>query len=488
MHLQQTQYHAMMHPQALASRQAHVVEGLLLTMVATRSLISSPSPIAVSVLIFHLFVLFYLPSQNFKSQSLRRTTDNVGLSVGTILPLGLLRVLPSTASPFLLCTAMVTLTCGCYRTVSSRTERLSIILCVIVWLMASNGVVWTITCMMIPLLHKQMIFALRRTFTIAEAAWVGCGLAGGMGIAIENGLRGWGTCIRDEETIGRMTVAGIFGAVLTMLVGVGDVAINRKASIGHRGKVLLGGVIGPTYMYGWIFGAGCEPISWTVRYISDDVRRIGTLGIWMIMTGGVVWGGGRWSEMGWSLTMLRKGYHVILIGIVGVGMKWAEGLTGLGLAVGVAGLGILEIGRVCGIGAVERCVEQVGGRLVDEKDRGLVKMTAVYLVVGCAVGVWAGWGSMAGVVAGGFVDGLAAIGGKWFGWKKWGWNEKSIGGTICGIVGGTIGGWIWGLIIDREEWRIWENVSAVLIVGGVEASTRQIDNLILPLVYGAVAM
>lgn len=81
----------MKHPHGSTSAQAHALEGLLLIMVATRALVSSPSPMAVSLLVFHLFVLFYLPPTSFKSQSLRRTTDNVGLSVGTVLPLCLLR-------------------------------------------------------------------------------------------------------------------------------------------------------------------------------------------------------------------------------------------------------------------------------------------------------------------------------------------------------------------------------------------------------------
>lgn len=477
-----------MHIPNRSSRTAHIFETSLLTFQAAVTLALHPEfgllP-RLLLLLQTLLAVHNFPLTRSKCASLRRTTDKIGLGCGVALPLSLLPAFPTDGAVFLLTVATTTLVCAWRGSVSATTERIGVLCSIVVVLSCMEHWGVAVVAVFVPAVQRRFIGALPKCFTVAEGAIVAGGACGvvamGMRRIFDGRVEG---CDMGEEGLKGMMITGLVGGVLAGVVGVGDVVRRRKGGGWRRLGVVIGGIVVPTYGFGWGFGAGCEPFGWVWKYLMGNWKRVGLFGWWMGVVGIVLGLGGILGEVGVNDVVVRKGYHLAAMGIFGAGVAVDEGLTGFAAAVGVAGLVLMEMGRVCGVGWVERMVHEVGGKLVDEKDRGLVKVTHVYLLVGCGMGLWMGWGSGVGIVTVCVLDSMAAVGGKMFGKVEWFGRGRTVEGSLFGVVCGVMMGRVWG---ELEGWVGWKRmVWACVMAGGVEATTGQIDNLVLPLVCAAV--
>lgn len=486
-------WYAHMHTPNRSSRAAHILETSLLTLQAALTLALHPETGFLPLLLLFLqtvLAIHSFPLTRSKCASLRRCADKIGLACGVALPLALLPALPPDGMVFVLTIATTTVVCGWRGGVSAMTERIGVVCSAVVVLSWMEGWGIGVVAVLVPVVQRRFIGALPKCFTVAEGALVAGGVCGVVGVGMRRVIEragGGGGCEMGEEGLVGLTVTGLVGVVLAGVVGVGDVVRRRKGGGWRRLRVVVGGVMLPTYVYGWLFGVGCEPVGWVWRYLMGGWGRIGLFGWWMGIVGVVLGLGGILGEVGVSDVVVRKGYHFAAMGIFGVGVVVDEGLTGFAAAVGVSGLVLMEMGRVCGVEWVERVVHEIGGKLVDEKDRGLVKVTHVYLLMGCGMGLWLGWGCGVGIVTICVLDSMAAVGGKMFGRVGWFGRGRTVEGSVCGMVCGILAGRIWAQVeMGRWGWGGWRRVVwGCLMAGGLEATTGQIDNLVLPLVYAA---
>lgn len=500
-----------MHLPNRRSPSAHQAELILLSLTSLTTLL--PHRHETGLLPLSLFALTLLLALHkgpnltkARTARLRRCADPLGLACGALLPLALVPALPDRATSFALCACVTTLLCVFKGGVGKWTARTGVLCCLVVATCcvdaagrAFKDVVVILLCACIPLVQWGLVYGCWKCFTVCESVLVACAMCGVVCMALMEVLGyGYGAGCRTSEVraVYGISVSGLVGCVLGGVIGVGDALRCREGGMSRRVAVVLIGVVLPTYVFAWVFGVGCEPFGWVFWYVLASWKRLLAMGVWIFVGGGSVWYGMKHSSWGVSDVLARKVYHVAGVVIFGGGILLDEGLMAVAGCVGLGLLVLMEMGRICGVGRVERFVHEIGGKLVDEKDRGVVKVTHLYLLVGCAFGVWVrvlGGGSGAGkgfagggLVATGVLDGVAAAVGRRWGRRRWrGGGGRSVEGSIAGMMAGIMFGRVWGWATgDWVGWRCtWV---ACGLTAGVEAATAQIDNAVLPLVYCAL--
>lgn len=324
---------------------------------------------------------------------------------------------------------------------------------------------------LVPPLATALRLACPQAFTLAEAALVTTASLATLLNAMDAYMAIPGQW-DDVHSATAVTIAGV--ATLVAVVLIPAVRIRRQCWMIVSGGVM---VVGGTYvMAGRMLHV--EPVGWVV----DMVRRRGMSAVVVWWFGCVVaaaavcvpekGGGGR--------AVARKYYHVVALAIFGIGVQRDVAVTGLAAG---GGLGLLvggEIGRTGVAGeTVRRKVDAVAKRLVDERDGGALVVTHVYLLMGCAVGMWV-WAredvAKAGVVGVCVLDSVAAAVGKRCGRTEWvRGGGRTVEGSIGGMVAATVALRVWG----GMSWAV--AVVASMAGGAVEATTDQIDNLVVPM-------
>lgn len=350
---------------------------------------------------------------------------------------------------------------------------------------------------LVPIVQGALVNACERCFTAAESGIAAASICGVVAMAVrEVGHFRFGAGIDTDEAgeLRGMTVAALVGCVLAGVIGVGDAVRVPTGGVRRRVVAVMVGVVAPTYGFASVFGAGCEPVGWVVRYVLRKAERMWAMGLWVVVAGASLVGMQGPEQAGVAETVARKMYHGAALLIFGGGASLDRELTGLAGAVGLGMLVLMEMGRICGVGRVERFVHEIGGKLVDEKDRGAVKLTHIYLLAGCAGPIWveAVGGAVAdGFAAGGLVttcvlDAVAAAAGRRWGRVRWaGGRGRTVEGSACGLVAALAFARMWGGV--GGAWPGWAPVGAACVVAAaLEAVTAQIDNLVLPMAYCAV--
>ena len=134
--------------------------------------------------------------------------------------------------------------------------------------------------------------------------------------------------------------------------------------------------------------------------------------------------------------------------------------------------------------------------LVDERDGGLIVLTHTYLLVGCGMTLaldaltstksqLCAIPSLSGLLVLGIGDSAASIGGVRFGRHRWPASSRSFEGTFAMIA--ALSAITLAISYAMNELDSLQRVVNVLIacisVSLIEATTEQIDNLLLPLFF-----
>ena len=159
---------------------------------------------------------------------------------------------------------------------------------------------------------------------------------------------------------------------------------------------------------------------------------------------------------------------------------------------------VLETARVIKLYPVADVLETSVSAFIDEKDAGYIALTPIYLLVGCACGLWIHPSPcdladttedeilplIAGILSVGVGDTFASVVGSKLGKHKWPQSKKSVEGTLASIVGQSL-----FLVILWRVGLLFLNIKLAAISGVaiivnvlVEALTDQVDNLSLPLI------
>ena len=136
-------------------------------------------------------------------------------------------------------------------------------------------------------------------------------------------------------------------------------------------------------------------------------------------------------------------------------------------------------------------LEQCVSAFKDEKDAGILTITHIYLLVGAALPLWllpAGsrisLTTYSGIIAVGFGDTAASVVGS-YGRIRWSGSKKTVEGTFAAMIAQLFASVALSYylnpaeILSAAEVLILALISAVVAL--VEAKTKDIDNLVLPI-------
>lgn len=146
------------------------------------------------------------------------------------------------------------------------------------------------------------------------------------------------------------------------------------------------------------------------------------------------------AVVGWQMnrnelsnTRTRKIFHFLIVLVFVPGLIYQCAFLYVASGIALALLIVLETMRIIELPPIHNVLEQSVKCFIDEKDAGLVALTPIYLLVGCATPLWlhpcpcdltdsAGFELlplMAGVISVGIGDTAASIIGSQFGRIKW---------------------------------------------------------------------
>ena len=263
---------------------------------------------------------------------------------------------------------------------------------------------------------------------------------------------------------------------------------------------------------------------WVAAHVTETRERLALLVYWLVVLGAVVeYMAVIFPQQRSSLpkTVVRKSYHILALLLFGPGQVLQPEMLRLAYAAAFALLCTLELVRGARLRRLSDLLQRFVDEHKDDRDGGVVVLTHIYLLLGCAIPSFLCPHSVAereghfgillplsGVLIVGVGDTAASIYGKLCGRTRWNsgrnWppdaggkgasGSKTVEGTIAGAVctvaaaglcvclgGGVKGplaaepsGWAWGACAV---------VAATAAAMSLEAFTEQIDNLVLPLWY-----
>ena len=154
--------------------------------------------------------------------------------------------------------------------------------------------------------------------------------------------------------------------------------------------------------------------------------------------------------------------------------------------------------RVCRVWPFFHALDACVSAFKDEQDAGLLTLTPMYLLLGCALPVWlhpsgegASLATLSGVISVGVGDAAASLVGS-YGRMRWSGSRKTLEGSCAAWVAQLVASLLlWSflhshLTISAGELLVLALISAVVAVA--EARTPDIDNLVLPLVHYSLTL
>ncbi|WFD33931.1 dolichol kinase [Malassezia cuniculi] len=185
-----------------------------------------------------------------------------------------------------------------------------------------------------------------------------------------------------------------------------------------------------------------------------------------------------------SINSRRKFFHFCAVLMFVPGTALDPAFMHLAFSVGFSVFLLLEFLRYYAVYPVGAGLHFFLSQFLDSKDSGLLILSHVYLLSGCAVGLWFDSRSriaqQLGTLVLGVGDALASIVGRRFGRHKWPGSNKSVEGSlafvasiVCCAVLLQVVGWVETVPLARFT----AIVSALSLLEGV---SEQNDNLVLP--------
>ncbi|KAJ2381481.1 dolichol kinase [Coemansia sp. RSA 2611] len=348
--------------------------------------------------------------------------------------------------------------------------------------------------------RSEILRSLPRSFTMGEAAVFAQGLtlvaldfALVLSHRIRNGARDFAYWESHMHVLClEAIVLGLWvsATVLARVVATG--VLGKRARRGVPGLAALGSVFGG---FGVLvlalvsFISHVNPVRWILVTALGSSAHRAVLAYWVVLLGvaGCVYALGHGDVSESTKLMLhvkRKSYHVLAALMFAPGLVHARLLLYLGFAVAVAGFVVVECMRALDLGPCGASINTFMRRFIDYRDAGPVVTAHFYLLLGCALPVWLGGDSvagLAGVLSLGVADTAASLVGMRLGRVRWPGTAKTVEGTVgfCASLLAAIGAVLWLKGDAGMGWHWYAAVSAV--VGVLEALTEQNDNLVVPL-------
>jgi len=242
-----------------------------------------------------------------------------------------------------------------------------------------------------------------------------------------------------------------------------------------------------------------QDLKWTVDTLLNSASTVLFLLVFwaflVVLAVGVV---ALYNRQGWPVnTKTRKIFHlaVVLVYVSGLlyspHLLYISSIAALVLMISIEALRWSEV-----FPPISSFLTEILQPFLDSKDGGSLILTNIYLLVGVSWPLWVYPGSLviqpsplvlySGVISVGIADSAASIVGSTIGQVRWaGGSGKTVEGSLAAVVSSLM-----FVYVMSEVWLVtvssWSAViTAVLGMVITEATSRQVDNLTLPLVmYG----
>ncbi|KAM9977278.1 hypothetical protein ACTFIR_011137 [Dictyostelium discoideum] len=258
---------------------------------------------------------------------------------------------------------------------------------------------------------------------------------------------------------------------------------------------------------------GENPFIWVFEYIGSSDRIKYTIGLWMVLLVFTIFSYQPTIHSSIPMIISRKYFHILAI-VMFTPPLLLEGdddmykFMVLSYSVSISALILLELLKYSLAPPLALPIRHYMDRFLDDRDSGLITTTHIYLLLGCSIPLFLTFfmdlihlGSsgiqsnsyhflspFSGILTIGIGDTMASYFGVKYGRNKWFGSQKSIEGTVAGSVFTIIASLLlyWFCSASGSFLTI-SSILKIIVTSTscslMEASTTQIDNLILPLFY-----
>jgi len=341
-------------------------------------------------------------------------------------------------------------------------------------------------CLLFPIVFWEFAYEWDRSFTLGEATITASALC--LCLTELPPVVITGKLSSSQGEIDGIIFCGIFavvGAILLLMP-----VVRRPAQ--QDSKKLLVSIIA-------FFGIGVypllfrylrvEPFRWVLTYLASHLRT-GIVSAWLVILVVVILLFPP-QKLNTSTIVARKFYHLLAIGMFLAPAFLDMELLRLAFAVALGGLMVVEL--LCIPKSLTLSV-QLGkymGSLADKRDRGLVVVSHIYLLLGCAFPMWlepfpCRSTSLSGLVCLGVYDAVASVVGTTLGKMRILWTTKTVEGSIGGAV--TALGFslfVSAVLCQEGASELGLKAVSITLMALFEIFTTQNDNLVLPIYYFA---
>eukprot|EP01133_Synstelium_polycarpum_P006244 gene6244-7236_t len=245
--------------------------------------------------------------------------------------------------------------------------------------------------------------------------------------------------------------------------------------------------------------------TWLIGYLlTDPMHKLALLAYWIALLAVTL---AFFTPKQGTFTpniILRKYFHLLAIAMFLPAIIFQPALLVLSFGVAIAALLLIELLKYGKVPPLGPALSLYMDAFLDARDAGIVTLTHIYLLLGCSMPVVLTFiyntqhqtiintlhplSPYAGLLTIGVGDSAASYIGVKYGKTRWFGTSKSLQGTLAFILSTFIAGTtLICLVLPTTSISIYISLVKLLIgsiLGGlIEASTTQIDNLILPLIF-----
>ncbi|KAJ8908283.1 hypothetical protein NDN08_008374 [Rhodosorus marinus] len=343
-----------------------------------------------------------------------------------------------------------------------------------------------LACLLFPIVFWEFTYEWERSFTLGEATITASALCLCLtelpGVGINS------TLSNSHGEVDGVIICGVLGVIAAILLLT---PIARRPGQEDSKKLVIS-IIG-------FFGIGVypllcsylrtEPFGWILTYLASHLR-IGIVSTWLtILIVVILWFPPQ--KLNTSLIIARKFYHLLAIVMFLAPAFLDMELLRLAFAVALVGLVVVEILCIPKSLTLSMQLSKYMGSLTDKRDRGLVVVSHIYLLLGCAFPMWleplpCRSTSLSGLVCLGVYDAVASVVGSTLGKIRIFWTRKTVEGSIGGAV--TALGFslsVSAVLCHEDASEFGLKAASITLMALFEICTTQNDNLVLPIYYFA---
>jgi len=285
---------------------------------------------------------------------------------------------------------------------------------------------------------------------------------------------------------------------------------SSKRASAYFAVVVIGLMAFLTIPWGFLDG-GSNVLLWVISFVfmGGFSSRVYVVVYWILVLGfGVyiiaVFGS---SVSRGELVVKRKLFHILALALFVPPFVFTIDLLKLALGVAFSLMALLEIMRASGPRVFGRLIDPYMQENIDERDRGSLILTHLYLLAGCALPIWmsnsvanstdsrsklTSFLACSGLISVGIGDAVGGAIGKTYGQTRWPHTKKTVEGTIAMAMSVFLVSWLTVRLSEDGTVQPVDNKIALAMVAVsvslLEASTDQIDNIVLPIFMFSCAL